>query len=77
MYSSVNVITLTTIWTSLTYAAVPMIKMATWEKNGWTRQHAYCTFTITKQMNLGAWEMTINTNIPTKRVVVSYHNKVK
>ncbi|XP_063435761.1 uncharacterized protein LOC134716686 [Mytilus trossulus] len=55
---------------SCAHASVPMKLSSTWGRYGELKTSAFCTFDITEKQRKGAWEMTINTNIPTKDIKI-------
>ena len=63
---------LTTLW-SFTSATVLMTQTSTWVGgDGLMKTHGFCTFNITKKLTKGKWKMTINTDITTKYITVSF-----
>lgn len=56
-------------WTN---ASVPIEGINTNDNNGLVKAYAYCKFTIKEKQIKGAWTMTINTNLPTKRIKVCH-----
>jgi hypothetical protein len=56
-------------WTN---ASVPIEGITANERNGLVKASAYCKFTIKERKIKGAWTMTVNTNLPTKRIKVCH-----